>query len=113
MPNTALKPPAHLSQAAKKWFRSVIESFNLEDHDVNLLTLACEALDRCEQARVVLAKEGVTFIDRFGCPRAHPCVAIERDSRLAYARLLRELCLGDDVPDDTSRPPAIRNNRGY
>lgn len=113
MPKAAPKPPTHLSSAARKWFRSVIDTFNLEDHDVNLLVLACEALDRCEQARVTLATEGPFYKDRFGCPRAHPAVAIERDSRLAYARLLRELCLGDDMPDDAARPPALRNNQGY
>lgn len=113
MAEKAKKPPAHLSSAAKKWFRSVVEDFDLEDHDLNLLVLACEALDRGEQARQRLAVEGVVFTDRFGCPRAHPCVSIERDSRLAYARLLRELCLNDDGDKETPRPPALADNRGY
>lgn len=113
MAEKAQKPPAHLSPASKKWFRSVIEHFDLDEHHVKLLVLACEALDRGEQARATLAADGVTYKDRFGCPRAHPCVAIERDSRLAYARLLRELSLdfGDD--EEAPRPPALADNRGY
>ncbi|MER8913736.1 hypothetical protein NKI32_07840 [Mesorhizobium sp. M0761] len=113
MAEKAKKPPAHLSLAGKKWFRSVIENFDLDEHHVKLLVLACEALDRGEQARVTLAADGVTFIDRFGCPRAHPCVAIERDSRLAYARLLRELALDFGDGEDVSRPPALADNTGY
>jgi P27 family predicted phage terminase small subunit len=113
MAEKAKRPPAHLSPAARKWFRSVIEDFDLEDHDMNLLVLACEALDRGEQARKTLLEHGVTFIDRFGCPRAHPCVAIERDSRLAYARLLRELSLSEDGDKEAPRPPTLASNRGY
>ncbi|CAN7701957.1 P27 family phage terminase small subunit [Mesorhizobium sp. LjNodule214] len=113
MAEKAQKPPAHLSPAAKKWFRSVIQNFDLDEHHVLLLVLACEALDRGEQARITLAAEGVTFIDRFGSPRAHPCVAIERDSRTAYARLLRELSLDFEDDDAGTRPPALADNRGY
>lgn len=114
MADKAPKPPSHLSPAARKFFRSVLENFDLDDHHVKLLILACEALDRGEQARQTLATAGVTFIDRFGCPRAHPCVAIERDSRLAFARLLRELALDvGDVAPEAPRPPALPDNRGY
>ncbi|MER9032420.1 P27 family phage terminase small subunit [Mesorhizobium sp. M0674] len=106
------KPPAHLSPAARKFFRTVVENYTLQDHHVKLLTLASEALDRGEQARKTLEKEGITYVDRFGSPRAHPCVSIERDARTGYARLLRELSL-DFEDDDVSRPPALSDNRGY
>lgn len=113
MAEKAQKPPAHLSAAARKFFRGVVEDYSLDEHHVKLLVLACEALDRGEQARVTLAAEGITFVDRFGSPRAHPCVAIERDSRTAYARLLRELALDFGEEDTASRPPALADNRGY
>ena len=80
--------------------------YEIEDHHRRLLTLACEALDRCEEARVALAEHGTTYVDRFGCPKPRPKVAIERDSRVAAARLFRELAL-DDTPEDP-RPPRGR-----
>ena len=52
----------------------------------------------------------MTYEDRFGAPRARPEVAIERDSRLAIARLVRELGLDVATPAN-SRPPALRANR--
>ena len=99
-------PPSHLEEATAAWFVSVVEEFELDAHHVRLLTLACESWDRCQQAREILAKEGLTFTDRLGTPRARPEVGIERDCRISFARLVREL--GLDSAPEASRPPALR-----
>lgn len=91
----------------KKWWVSVNKDFVLEDHHRLLLTKACEAHDRAERARETIQKEGVTYLDRFQQPCARPEVAIERDSRLAFARLVRELNLGEE-PRDPPRPPKLK-----
>jgi phage terminase small subunit len=103
-------PPTHLRSSTKRWWRSVVSGWQLDDHHLHLLKLACEALDRAEQAREEIEKGGAVVKDRFNqlCPS--PWVAIERDSRLAFARLLRELDL-DGEPMQESRPPALRSNR--
>jgi phage terminase small subunit len=106
-----LKPPAHLRTATQKWFASVSDGFDMEEHHVRLLTLAGEAWDRCQQAREVLDAQGLTFLDRFNCPRARPEVAIERDARIAFARLLRELALDVEAPPAGARPPSLRSGR--
>ncbi len=103
-------PPDHLLPETAKWWSSVIADYDLEPHHVRLLTLAAEAWDRTEQARVALAEHGLTFEDRFGQPRARPEVAIERDSRVAFARLLRELALDVDEPAAATRPATIGGN---
>jgi phage terminase small subunit len=102
-------PRKHLQPATRRWWRSVVSEWELDEHHIRLLTLAAEAWDRCEQAREILAREGMTYTDRFGQPCARPEVAIERDSRIAYARLLRELDL-DGEPTPESRTPGIRSN---
>jgi phage terminase small subunit len=102
---TKLSAPSHLRPSTKKWWLSVQSEFALEEHHAKILTLASEALDRCEDAREALAKHGTTYTDRFDCPKARPEVAIERDSRIAFARLLRELALdGVDAPDAPRAP---------
>jgi phage terminase small subunit len=83
----------------------------LDEHHVRLLTLACEAWDRCQQARESLDVEGLVFEDRFGAPHARPEIAIERDSRLAFARLVRELDLDTTEVGEPSRPPPLKSNR--
>jgi phage terminase small subunit len=81
-----------------------VNEFQLEEHHERLLTLAGEAYDRSEQARKALDEHGLTFTDKTGRPHARPEVAIERDSRIAFARLTRELDLdGGSAPD--IRPP--------
>jgi phage terminase small subunit len=101
----SVKPPAHLQPATRKWFTSVLEDYDLDPHHIRLLTLAGEAWDRGQQAREVVARDGMTFDDRFGQPKARPEIGIERDSRTSFARLLRELALDIDAPADAPRPP--------
>ena len=77
----------------------MLEDYDLESHHQRLLQAACEAWDRLQEAREVLRKEATYVEGRYGV-RAHPAVAVERDSRVAFARLLRELDLdGEPAPD--------------
>lgn len=105
------KPPAHLAKQTQAWWRSVVADFVLEEHHLRLLTLAGESWDRCEQARRALKKHGLTYVDRLKNVRARPEVSIERDSRIAFARLLRELDLDVAPPVEPQRPPALTSNR--
>jgi phage terminase small subunit len=105
---TAKAPPAHLRKPTARWWGSVMRDYELEGHHVHLLTLAAEALDRTEQAREALKRQGTVYEDRFGQPRARPEVAIERDSRMAFARIVRELDL-DGEPLSDPRPPRGRS----
>ncbi len=89
------RPPRHLSPASRRLWSSVVADFALEADPaaLRLLTLACEASDRAEQARKLLDAEGIVVTSARGDRRPHPAVAIERDARIATARLLRELGL--------------------
>jgi phage terminase small subunit len=103
------KSPAHLQPATRRWWETVNEQWQLEDHHRRLLTLAAEAWDRATEARRAIAEHGLTYEDRFGAPRSRPEIAVERDSRLAFARMLRELDL--DQAGDPDRPPRIKGVR--
>jgi P27 family predicted phage terminase small subunit len=101
------RPPAHLSQGSKKWFRQTVEKFVLDEHHLKLLTGAAEALDRATEARNAIAKDGAYQRNRFGELRKHPALGVERDAMTTFARLLREL--GLDVGNDAPRPPEINS----
>jgi phage terminase small subunit len=106
------RPPKYLRPETRRWWRSVAEDYELEEHHLKLLTLAAGAWDRAEQSREILAEQGLTFTDsKLNRLTAHPAVAIERDSRLAFARLLRELDLDTEPTPTGPRPPALKSNR--
>lgn len=106
-----MKPPAHLSESTREWFLSVIGTYELEPHHLKLLILAAESWDRCAQARAIIDEHGLTYQDRFDAPRMRPEVAVERDSKLAFARLVRELDLDTEATPEASRPPQLHSVR--
>ena len=106
-PNNSAKVPKHLTAASKRFYEQVCNDYVLESHHLRLLQLLCEAFDRGQEARKVLAAEGLTVVDsKLGIKRPHPCISIERDSRTAVARLTRELNLSEE-PEEP-RPPSLR-----
>jgi P27 family predicted phage terminase small subunit len=107
-----VRAPEGLATDTAKWFRSVCRDYVLEPHHVMLLEQACRSWDRCEQARRMLEAEGLTTTDRYGTAKVHPAVAIERDSRIQFARLCRELDLDVEAPrSERVGPPSLRSNR--
>jgi len=103
------QPPPHLTTGGKALWRAVVDDYDVLDWQLSLLEAACDALDRMVEARRVVAEDGIIVRDRYDKPKAHPAVAIERDSRLALARLLRELALEVVGPPVGARPPRIRS----
>lgn len=92
------RAPAHLSARSKQLWADVLTDYALDAVDVERLRLVCEALDRCDEARLTIAVEGAIVEDRFHQKRPHPAVAIERDARIAALRGLRELGISEVQP---------------
>ena len=111
MKQRATFTPAHLRPDTKAWWQSVHQDYDLEEHHSRLLTMACEAWDRACQAREILAEDGITLGGREGGGRPHPCIAIERDSRIAFARLVAQLNLDAEWPEDFNVRAAQRSTR--
>ena len=100
------KPPKYLRAETRKWWLSVTEDYDLELHHLRLLSMAAETWDEYCAAREAIKKHGMTYADRFGQPKSRPEIAIERDCRIGFARLIRELGLDLGEPDEV-RPPRI------
>ena len=110
-PKSERTAPDYLQPATRAWWESVVTRWELEPHHVRLLTLACVAWDRHEEARALLEREGLTTGTKAGGRRCHPAVRIESDCRLQFARLVRELDLDLDAPPAASRPAPLRSLR--
>ena len=104
---TPNKAPKHLRAATRRWFESVLADYELEPHHVKLLQLAGEAWDRCQEAREAIKKHGMTFQNKYNETKIRPEAIIEKDSRIAFARLLRELNLSEESPE-SPRPNPLK-----
>jgi phage terminase small subunit len=106
-------PPSHLSSAMQAWWCKAVADYDFDAHHLLVLELAADAWDRTVQARDTVIREGLTVATKSGTKR-HPAADIERDSRLAFARLVRELDLDCPPPRPAAYmapPPPIRSNR--
>jgi phage terminase small subunit len=96
----------------KEWWAAVLEAYDLDRHHLHLLEAASGSWDRMKEARAAIDEHGLTYTDQNGCPKPRPEVTIEKDSRIAFARLIRELDLDEaPPPEPRGRPPGIRSNR--
>ena len=100
---TKTKPPKHLSLSSRKWFESVIANYELDAHHIRLLQAAAESWDDAQNARAIVKKDGMTVVDRYDQVKPHPMIDVARQSRVVFARLVRELGLDVALPE--SRPP--------
>lgn len=84
--------PAGLSAASKEIWRRIHAEYEIADVPrLELLESALRSRDTAEKARQTLEKDGLTFVDKHGQPRAHPAAAIHRDARAQYVSTLRVL----------------------
>jgi P27 family predicted phage terminase small subunit len=101
-----IRAPGHLKPSTRKWWRAVVEEYQLDATGLQILTSAAELRDRAEDARELVEAEGPIALDRFGQAKENPAAKLERDSKIAFARLMRELGLSADEVGDF-RPPRI------
>jgi P27 family predicted phage terminase small subunit len=106
LPQGVPKAPTHLKRAGRELWTRVVAEYELQPHHLTLLRLAAESLDRADAARKVVDAEGLVVPGYRGQPRPHPLLLTERDSRIATARLLREIGLSEE-PEADPRPPRI------
>ena len=107
---TTPRAPKHLSQEASELWRSILKEYTFEDaHDFKTLALCCECVDTINAARAALDKDGHFIINRFDEIRPHPALAVIRDHKILYAKLIKALKLGDEPP----KPDPKKYKRSY
>jgi P27 family predicted phage terminase small subunit len=98
--------PLHLSKRAKELWSQLVDEYDLDDSAAQLLVSALEEFDKCEDAKKTLLKEGNFIRDRFNQRKAHPALAVVRDSRATMLRFFKALNLDlEPLRDSVGRPP--------
>lgn len=101
-----IKAPNHLSKESKKIWAEILTEYSIDDAaGLRILRVALEAYDRAQSARTAIDKTGMMFNDRFGAPKPHPLLPIERDSRAAFLAGMKALNLDlEPLRDRPGRP---------
>lgn len=101
------KPPAKLSAESARFFREMIEQYQIDDvAGLKLLERGCEALDLMRKAQKFLRKDGEVISDKKGSVKAHPAVSIEKEAHNQFVESLRMLNLDlEPLRDAPGRPP--------
>lgn len=89
-----ITPPRHLTAEGRQLWTKLRGDFAIDDSaGLALLQAAAEAHERGQQARRLIAEQGLTVQDRFGQAKPHPATNIERDARAQLLAALRALRL--------------------
>lgn len=101
-----IQSPGHLSKEAKKIWKDLLNEYGIEDvAGLRILRVALEAYDRAQVAREAIDKCGMLYKDRWGAPKPHPLLPIERDSRAAFLAGMKALNLDLEPIKGIGRPP--------
>lgn len=95
--------PAGAGPSGKRLWRSVVDSYELEVHELLLLKEAVRTVDLLDDLAKLVADDGPVTQDRFGQDRVHPALVEARQLKIALARLLAALRLPDGVEGDESQ----------
>jgi hypothetical protein len=98
-------PPPDLGKAGADFWQKVVREFYFDDvGSRQLLTLACQALDRAESLRARIDQDGELIATRNG-PKSHPLLRAETENRSFLARTLARLGLDREPTMPLGRPP--------
>lgn len=103
-------PPETLGKRSAAFWRSLDAKYIFAAHDLERLRTACEAMDTIDACEAAIRKDGRFVPDRYGVPKAHPAIAVARDSRTLLLRALREMAIDVELPEE---PRVPRQSRRY
>jgi P27 family predicted phage terminase small subunit len=94
-------PPEHLSERSRSLWRTIGPREARGIARQTLFQTALEALDRAEQARLTVEREGMTTTtERSSVVHVHPLLRVERDARAQFSKIWSDLRLhwpGNDL----------------
>ena len=103
---TGIRPPRKLGQHGLALWSAVMSEFHIEDRGgVELLCLACQALDRAEALAAAIERDGHTIYSRTGVPRTHPSIKDELALRAFIAKTIERLGISVEAVKPPGRPP--------
>ena len=102
----AAKPPRKLGRHGADLWRKVMREYEIDDAaGLEMLALACQQLDRAEECREQIDRDGLMLRTKNG-PKDHPLLKAELSARGFVCRTLQRLGLTVETIKPVGRPPA-------
>jgi P27 family predicted phage terminase small subunit len=87
-------PPEHLREHGAALWRDITRQYGIGDAaGLALVTMACSAFDRLQEAQAAIDKHGAVVMDHRGTLKRNPACALERDAHSMMLSALRQLHL--------------------
>jgi len=103
--------PSGLRVAGKRLWRSILDDYELDEHERAMLLEACRSVDLLDQLDAAVRRDGAMVESPQGV-KAHPAAVEARQQKIALARLLAALRLPAGAEGDAEqrqdRRPARR-----
>ncbi len=112
--STDAKPPTGTKAAGRRLWTSIVEDYDLDEHELALLREAVRTVDLLADLDVLVKREGPIVESPQGT-RAHPAAVEARQQRIVLARVLAALRLPAGEEGDTqssARPQRRGGARG-
>lgn len=106
------RPPAGTLAAGKRLWTSILDRYELEEHEMALLVEMVRTVDVLTRLDTTIRAEGVTIDGGESGPKVHPAVVEARQQRQALARLRAALRLPEEDEAGADRRPQRRAVRG-
>jgi hypothetical protein len=91
--------PAGLRGPGRRLWSSIVDAFELDEHERALLLEACRTVDQLDLLDAAVRRDGPIVASPQG-DRAHPALVEARQQKIALARLLAVLRLPAGAEDD-------------
>lgn len=100
--------PSVLGSSGRALWRSVVDTFELDQHELVALASACRQADVVAELEAVVAADGLMVVGSTGQSRLHPALVEARQGRIAVATLLGRI----DLQDSDGRSQMTPSQRG-
>ena len=102
-----------LSKEARRWMNAILRTYELEEHHIQMVLQAAQALDRLAEAREAIREHGLLVQTEAGTLKANPATQIERDQAVLFQRACRELGLDVETTNGEQYPRLPRQFGEY
>ena len=106
MKEKTITAPEYLSGSSKTLWQTICNGWELDEAYFSLLEIALLSLDRINQARENIEKNGLMIETPTGFDRPNPAVKVEQDYINRFLNAWSKIGLDMEPPREVGRPPA-------